>query len=381
MTRRPVETAPELRPCDLALTPIEVARGLSHLPGLVFLDSSAADSEPYRADARFSLVAAAPSEFVEGNLFSAADRDHLRHSLAKAAGRPESELDRGFPAGGAIGWVEYEGRFRFGLYHDVLIFDHRQERWHESGALRHRWREPRLASDWDKVPRSFASRLDQEAFCEIVQRAQAYIAAGDIYQVNLSRRLTTDWPFPGDSRETIAALELYDRLRDASPAPYAAYLDLADQRQVLSSSPELFLEMSGNAIRTRPIKGTRPRFRDSSQDEKSAYDLLTSPKEIAELIMITDLERNDLGQICEYGSVQATDLLKLERYAQVFHLVSTVEGQLRSEVDHLEALAACFPGGSITGAPKRRSREIIAELEPEPRGLYTGAIGILGFNG
>ena len=97
--------------------------------------------------------------------------------------------------------------------------------------------------------------------------------------------------------------------------------------------------------------------------------------------MITDLERNDLGHICEYGSVQATDLLKLERYAQVFHLVSTVEGQLRSEVDHLEALAACFPGGSITGAPKRRSREIIAELEPEPRGLYTGAIGILGFNG
>ena len=116
-------------------------------------------------------------------------------------------------------------------------------------------------------------------------------------------------------------------------------------------------------------------------DEKSAYDLITSAKEVAELVMITDLERNDLGQVCEYGSVVATELLKLERYAQVFHLVSTIEGTLRKEVDHLDAFRACFPGGSITGAPKKRAREIISELEPCPRGLYTGAIGCFGFNG
>ncbi|MEQ1861636.1 MAG: anthranilate synthase component I family protein, partial [Chthoniobacteraceae bacterium] len=129
------------------------------------------------------------------------------------------------------------------------------------------------------------------------------------------------------------------------------------------------------------IKGTRPRRPEGDDDERSAFDLITSPKEIAELVMITDLERNDLGQVCDYGSVAVRELLALERFEQVFHLVSTVEGRLREEVDHVAALDACFPGGSITGAPKKRAREIIAELEGSPRGLYTGAIGWLGFNG
>jgi anthranilate/para-aminobenzoate synthase component I len=139
--------------------------------------------------------------------------------------------------------------------------------------------------------------------------------------------------------------------------------------------------MSGSSVRTRPIKGTRPRRADALADEHSAFDLITSPKEIAELVMITDLERNDIGQVCEFGSVTVPELLKLERHEQVFHLVSTIQGRLRSEMDHAEALRACFPGGSITGAPKKRAREIIAELETTPRGLYTGAIGWLGFNG
>jgi anthranilate/para-aminobenzoate synthase component I len=152
-------------------------------------------------------------------------------------------------------------------------------------------------------------------------------------------------------------------------------------RTVLSSSPECFLAMSGNSIVTRPIKGTRPRRADATADEKSAYDLMTSPKEVSELVMITDLERNDIGQVCDYGSVRVRELLKLERFEQVFHLVSTVEGRLAPGVDHVTALRACFPGGSITGAPKKRAREIIAELEREPRGLYTGAMGWFGFNG
>ena len=132
---------------------------------------------------------------------------------------------------------------------------------------------------------------------------------------------------------------------------------------------------------TRPIKGTRPRYYNAGEDERSAYELMTSPKEIAELIMITDLERNDIGKVCEFGSVRVAELLKLERFAQVFHLVSTVEGRLRPEFGHLQALHACFPGGSISGAPKHRALEIIAELEPVSRGLYTGAIGYLGANG
>jgi anthranilate/para-aminobenzoate synthase component I len=164
-----------------------------------------------------------------------------------------------------------------------------------------------------------------------------------------------------------------------SPAPFAAFLD-CEAFQLTSSSPELFLRLDGSRIVTRPIKGTRPRSADADEDARLAYELQTSAKEDAELLMITDLLRNDLGKICEYGSVQVPDLMRLERFAQVQHLVSTVEGRLRADITHLAALAACFPGGSITGAPKFRAMEIIDELEPVARGPFTGALGYLGFN-
>ena len=141
------------------------------------------------------------------------------------------------------------------------------------------------------------------------------------------------------------------------------------------------MRIRGHHITTRPIKGTRPRDRDPLRDEQLAFELLTDPKELAELVMITDLERNDLGQICEYGSVTVTRLAELERFPQVFHLVSTVEGHLRPEIDALAAVRACIPGGSISGAPKRRAREIIEELEPCPRGIYTGLIGYFDDSG
>tara|TARA_R110002096_G_scaffold173997_12_gene349652 strand:- start:23032 stop:23838 length:807 start_codon:yes stop_codon:yes gene_type:complete len=216
--------------------------------------------------------------------------------------------------------------------------------------------------------------MGKAEFCRLVRKAKDYIAAGDIYQVNLTRRFQA--PFPPD----LDPFAFYEALRDASPAPFSAYLNLCN-RQILSSSPEQFLKLSGRGIQTRPIKGTRPRFRDTERDERSRYDLITSEKERAELIMITDLERNDLGQVCEFGSVQASRLLELETYEQVFHLVSTVQGRLKSEINHVNALKACFPGGSITGAPKKRAREIIAELEPIERGVYTGTIGYFGLNG
>jgi para-aminobenzoate synthetase component 1 len=138
--------------------------------------------------------------------------------------------------------------------------------------------------------------------------------------------------------------------------------------------------ISGSHIRTRPIKGTRPRGGDPARDAQLSFELQTSAKEISELVMITDLLRNDLGRFCEYGSVQAPDLLRLERYSHVQHLVSTVEGRLRTGVTHFQAFASCFPGGSITGAPKIRAMQIIDELEPVARGPYTGALGYLGFN-
>jgi para-aminobenzoate synthetase component 1 len=225
-----------------------------------------------------------------------------------------------------------------------------------------------------RIPHSafdLSSNFSRADFLAAVDRAQRYIRAGDIYQVNLSQRLAA--PFAG------SGWQLFERLLDHSPAPFAAYLDCGDF-ELASSSPELFLRLSSAHIRTRPIKGTRPRDADPTRDAQLTYELQTSTKEMAELVMITDLLRNDLGRVCEYGSVQVPELVRLERFAQVQHLVSTVEGCLRSDVSHFAALAACFPGGSVTGAPKFRAMEIIDELEPTTRGPYTGALGYLGFN-
>jgi para-aminobenzoate synthetase component 1 len=217
--------------------------------------------------------------------------------------------------------------------------------------------------------------MTRAAYVQAVERAQDYIAAGDIYQVNLAQSWRAAWPPEAD------ALALYARLREISPSPYGAFVELADTR-IISSSLESFLHMDGRTITTRPIKGTRPRFpEDEARDRQSARDLVNSPKERAELLMITDLLRNDLGMVCEFGSIHVPDLARVESFAQVFHLVSTVTGTLRSEADHATAFRACFPGGSITGAPKKRACEIISELEPHPRGIYTGALGYFGFNG
>jgi para-aminobenzoate synthetase component 1 len=216
-----------------------------------------------------------------------------------------------------------------------------------------------------------SSNLSRTEFLTRIEQAQRYIRAGDIYQVNLSQRLAA--PLPASSWEFFA------RLSAVSPAPFAAFLDCGEF-QLASSSPELFLRLSGRQVRTRPIKGTRPRSQDADEDARLSHELQTSAKENAELVMITDLLRNDLGRVCEYGSVQVPDLMRLERYAQVQHLVATVEGCLRTDVTHLAALASCFPGGSITGAPKFRALELIDELEPTARGPFTGALGYLGFN-
>ena len=168
-------------------------------------------------------------------------------------------------------------------------------------------------------------------------------------------------------------------MNTASPAPFSAFIDTGDF-QIASSSPERFLRLSGQHVQTRPIKGTRPRDANPQRDAQLAYELQSSEKECAELVMITDLLRNDLGRVCEFGSIAVPELMRLEKFPQVQHLASTVEGRLRPELSHLDALRACFPGGSISGAPKFRAMEIIDELEPVTRGPYTGSIGYLGFN-
>ncbi|MGK0185324.1 MAG: para-aminobenzoate synthetase component 1 [Verrucomicrobiales bacterium] len=355
-------------------SPVAVATRLRRagVQGLVFLDTS---GNGYHS-APMSIIAVEPEEMVSGDLHDQDDIDRLR-AVLKLMQPAALGADLGIPLGGLFGSVDFGGAFTFGRYHALLVFDHSKNRWHDVGGFLRQYWEP-LEQDGQllahRADPQFSAVTDRIWYEESVRRAQDYIAAGDIYQVNIAQAFESNWPVGAD------AFPFYQALRKHSPAPYSAFLDQGE-RQVLSASPESFLKMSGNCVRTCPIKGTRPRFRDEEQDEKSAYDLLTSAKEVSELIMITDLERNDLGQICEFGSVRVSELLKIERFEQVFHLVSTVNGQMRAGIDHLTALQSCFPGGSITGAPKKRAMEIIAELERSSRGLYTGAIGYLGANG
>jgi len=212
----------------------------------------------------------------------------------------------------------------------------------------------------------------REQYLAAVSRIREYIHAGDAYQVNLSQRF--------HARSEQRPFDVYQALKAASPAPYAAFLEFG-RRALLSASPEQFLELRGRKLVTRPIKGTRRRGATPGDDERLARELMTSPKDDAELAMIVDLERNDLGRVCEPGSIQVTAPKVLERHPTVHHLSATVEGTLRRGVGAVDVLRAAFPGGSITGAPKIRAMEIIDELEPTRRAFYTGAVGALGFDG
>ncbi|RXT09026.1 aminodeoxychorismate synthase, component I [Ammoniphilus sp. CFH 90114] len=214
--------------------------------------------------------------------------------------------------------------------------------------------------------------FSKEQFEQAVLKVQEYIRSGDVFQVNLSVR--QDFPL------TTTPWEVYKTLRRINPSPYMAYLHYPDY-QVVSASPELLIKLQGSKLSTRPIAGTRPRGKDREEDLRLANELIENEKERAEHIMLVDLERNDLGRVCKYGTVQVTDLMVIEEYSHVMHIVSHVEGELAEGKTAYDAIGACFPGGTITGAPKIRTMEIIEELEPVKRGLYTGSIGWIGFNG
>ena len=216
------------------------------------------------------------------------------------------------------------------------------------------------------------SNFTPDAYMAAVERVKAYLAAGDAYQVNLSQRFQS--PYQGDP------WSLYLRLREANPAPFAAYLGFPET-QVLSASPEEFLHLDGGRVRVRPIKGTRPIGATAEETEALAAELLASEKERAENVMIVDLIRNDIGRVCRIGSVEVPSLFAVERHPTVLHLVSTVTGELLPGADAIDLLRACFPGGSVTGAPKVRAMEIIEELEPVRRGVYCGAMGYVSFSG
>ena len=221
-------------------------------------------------------------------------------------------------------------------------------------------------------PADLRSNFSRESYMAAVERVKDYLTAGDAYQVNLSQRFQS--PYAGDP------WPLYLRLREANPAPFAAYLGFPEM-QVLSASPEEFLGLDGGRVRVRPIKGTRPVGATDCETAALAAELLASEKERAENVMIVDLIRNDIGRVCRIGSVEVPSLFAVEQHPTVLHLVSTITGELREGADAIDLLQACFPGGSVTGAPKVRAMEIIEELEPVRRGVYCGAIGYVSFSG
>jgi para-aminobenzoate synthetase component 1 len=229
------------------------------------------------------------------------------------------------------------------------------------------------------TPKSFPTEpvnlkggFTHKEYVDAVEKARQYIIDGDIFEVNISQRF--------EAELSITPYELYRRLRLINPAPFACYLGF-DEVTVVSASPERFIRVRGDWVETRPIKGTRPRGKTTEEDEALANELLNSSKDRAENMMIVDLERNDLGRVCRFGTVKVTELAILEVFPTVFHLTSTVEGRLREGKNCIDLLKATFPGGSITGAPKVRAMEIIDELEPTRRSVYTGNIGYLSFNG
>ena len=216
------------------------------------------------------------------------------------------------------------------------------------------------------------SSLTREEFIGAVLRTKEYIYAGDAMQVQISQRLSRRFAAPPFS--------LYRALRGVNPSPYMFYMDLGDHH-VVGASPEILARLEGDAVTVRPIAGTRPRGRNYAEDQAAAAELLADPKERAEHVMLIDLGRNDIGRVAKTGSVKVTETMVIERYSHVMHIVSNCEGRLKEGLDAFDVLRATFPAGTVSGAPKVRAMEIIAELEPVKRGLYSGALGYLGFNG
>ncbi len=223
-----------------------------------------------------------------------------------------------------------------------------------------------------KIFNHFTSNYKESDYVKMIEKTKEYIRAGDIFQANLSQRFSID--FEGDS------FRLYKILRKINPSSFACFLNFQDI-QVISSSPERLVKLENNKVETRPIAGTRPRGFTKTKDEEMGAELLLSPKERAEHIMLVDLERNDIGKVCEYGTIKVDELMILEKYSHVIHIVSNIIGKLKKNKDWLDVLEATFPGGTITGTPKIRCMEIINELETVNRYLYTGSAGYISFTG
>ncbi|MBI3745995.1 MAG: anthranilate synthase component I family protein [Chloroflexi bacterium] len=415
LDRRAATPSPGLRCARLpeldGLAPMDVAERFRDLDGLALLESA----RPGR-NARWSYLTADPVAVLETPGEGPDPFATARRVLARLAGDETADPDAPRFTGGLVGFLGYDlGRrleviptlahadqelplLRLALHDWVLAWDRRNgAAWLAGRAVDERiGRLDRRLADVlarirDPHPAmtdasasgpvlEFRSGLDRPAYERGVEAVRQSIASGELYQANLTRRLET--PFRGDP------WPLYRRLRTGDPSLFSAFLDLGRSpvsgatRALLSASPEPFLSVTHDGrIATDPIKGTRPRGRDRAEDRSLACELLASAKDRAENVMIVDVLRNDLGRVCVPGTVRVPRLCRLERTATVQHLVSTVTGRLRPGVDAFTVLAASFPGGSITGAPKIRAMQVLEGLEPVRRGPYTGAAGWIGADG
>lgn len=366
---------------------------LADLPWAVWLDSCGMG--------RYDIITAAPSHrLLQGAEATLGDPfDLLRGLLGEKAA---AIADVPF-AGGALGYWSYDLARRImtlpdiadaagqppdlavGIYDWALVLDHLQHSARLVSQQRYAGTaemlpqllfrlqgKPAHPSDTFRVHGRITSSFTPGSYATAFLKVQDYLQSGDCYQINLAQRFSAE--AEGD------AFGAYLELRSLNPAPYSAFLNLP-QAQILCNSPERFISVRGGRVETRPIKGTRPRSSDARQDQLLADDLRNHPKDRAENLMIVDLLRSDLGKSCKPGSVRAPKLFEVESFANVHHLVSTVEGQLAEGRDALDVLRDCFPGGSVTGAPKLRAMQIIEQLEPVRRGVYCGAIGYVGFDG
>jgi para-aminobenzoate synthetase component I len=397
-----------------------------HLPWPMLLESGRVDTaeqasavdEEVSLGARFDIVVADPVAKIihrrpytevhtaqgmvrdEEDPFSVIKRWLQPHQLARVVDVPF--------AGGALGYYGYDlGRtiepmpelaaqdmplpeLLVGIYDWAIVVDHHlrrcqllsHRRFGDIAAL-HRLHQDLLQTRQQAVVQPFAvtgeiaHNMDKSYYAQAFSKVKDYIRAGDCYQINLAQRLAVK--VSGD------AWQAYDSFRQLSKAPFMAYLQVDDGQglpfEVLSMSPERFLQVTEHKVETRPIKGTRPRHADAERDRQEAEALQNSLKDRAENLMIVDLLRNDIGKVCEIGSVKVDALFRLQRFTNVHHLVSIVRGVLAQGYHALDLLRGCFPGGSITGAPKLRAMQIIEELEPHRRGIYCGSIGYIGFDG
>lgn len=368
---------------------------LRPLGNAVFLDSG----RPNCPWGRFDIIAAAPVETLSMNADQPAF-DALQDLYNRYQNPQAEQADLPFQ-GGIIGHFAYDlGRsvedmpvkaedfaslpdMQVGMYLWGLVVDHHKEQ--AFLVADHRVSKEQLdqieqqliqathTSNSDfQLDKTFSANITESEYQQKLEQIDNYIHAGDCYQVNFAQRF--DSSYRGDSWEA------YKKLRTHAPTPYSAYIDLGEQ-QILSLSPEQFLETKDGIVTTKPIKGTRPRSSDAMEDQRLKQELSDSLKDRAENLMIVDLMRNDLSKVCQHNSVQAPKLFNIESYANVHHKVSTVTGNLSSNYSPIALLKHCFPGGSITGAPKIRAMEIIEELEPHRRSIYCGSIGYISLCG